>query len=102
MAMSSHPAPTLLFIPREIHDQIYLYLLRISERSCPSTTDEAGQRSNDPREKFGRNDLSYELHALPGIVPTLGLLGCCHQTRVEVQYLIAREDCLVISLSLNN
>ena len=84
--------PAFLHLPREIRDRIYLYILRSCIRTPPPTPDQAGERSRDSCDRYCPRYITYELYKLPDIVPSLGLLRCCHQTRSELQELIRRED----------
>ena len=86
------PQNTFLLLPREIRDRIYIYALRNLDRVPPPTPDQAGNRSRNPFENYCPSFLAYEPNILPKIVPSFGLLGCCHQIRSEVQELIVLED----------
>jgi len=91
MATSSNPVmvPTILQLPVEIRDCIYLYLLQ--PQNVSTTPGRARPRSTNPRELYCPSRVSYQVDALPSIVPTLGLLSCCHQIRAELQQLLIRE-----------
>lgn len=84
--------PAFFLPPKEIRDRIYLYVILGSIRKPPRTPDESGKRSTDSRDRYCPSHVAYELHKLSGIVPSLGLLRCCHQTRFELQEFIRRED----------
>jgi hypothetical protein len=94
--MSTNTSPervlTFLLLPLEIRERIYHHLLQLGIQSASPTTNQAGPRSHCCYESYCRSQISYQLNALPGIVPTLGLLRCCRQTRSELQQLITRQD----------
>lgn len=85
--------PTFLLLPRETRDRIYLCVLRSSVQIPPSTPDQdVIERSTYSRDRYCPSFVAYEMDKLPGIVPSLGLLRCCQQTRSELQELITHED----------
>lgn len=84
--------PTFLSLPREARDRIYLYVFHSSIQTPPSTPDEVGERETDAHDRYCPSHVAYETEKLPGIVPSFGLLSCCHQTRSELQEFITRED----------
>jgi hypothetical protein len=90
--MAGAVKPAFLLLPREIRDRIYLDVLQRCMRTPPPTPDQAGERRSDSRDSYCPSHVAYELVKLPSIVPSLGLLRCCRQTRSELQELIRRED----------
>ena len=90
MATFSSPvmAATILLLPVEIRNQIYLFVLQ-PQKTTPGQTE---LRSTNPRDQYCPSRVSYLVDALPSIVPTLGLLSCCHQIRAELQQLLIHED----------